>query len=92
MALNKRALVLYCSVPHTADAAPVNFYKYAHGVDAMATIIAAGYFNDVRDKLKVNDHISFMAVAAGTGNYGEATVTAVPATGNVTVAVDAAGV
>lgn len=91
MALNKRSLVLSASVPHTADGPPVNFYKYAHPTDTMATIIAAGYFNDVRDKLKVNDHISFMAVAGGVGNYGEAVVTAAPATGNVTVAVDAEG-
>lgn len=88
MAFNKRALVQFGSVPHTVDLPPVTFYQYAHGVDTMATIIAAGYFNDARDKLKVNDHISLMAVAAGVGNYGEVTVTAAPATGNVTVAVD----
>ena len=92
MALIKRQLVQYASVPHTSDVGPVTFYVYVHGVDTMATIIAAGYFNDVRDKLRVNDHIQLMAVAATTGNYGEVTVTAVPASGNVTVAVDAEGV
>jgi hypothetical protein len=63
-------------------------YLYAHGVDTLATIIAAGYFNNLRDKLAVNDMIHIMSVANGVGNRGFVTVTAVPATGNVTVAVD----
>lgn len=92
MALNIRALVQVCTVPFKTDTAPVTFFKYA-SPDTMATIIAAGYFNAARDagRIRVNDHISFMAVADGVGNYGEATFTAVPATGNVTVAVDAEG-
>lgn len=91
MSFNARSLVQVSSVPHTTDLPPVTFYFYAHGVDTMATIITAGYFNNARDKLKVNDVIKLMAVAAGTGNLGEVVVTAVPATGNVTVAVDPVG-
>lgn len=87
MALNLRSLVNYVSVPHTADAPPVNFYKYA-SADTMAAIIAAGYFNNARDVLKVNDVIEFVGVATGTGNYGRVVVTAAPASGNVTTAVD----
>jgi hypothetical protein len=88
MALNNRSLVLAISVPHTADAAPTNFYKYA-SPDAAATIVAAGYFNNVRDKLKVGDIIEAVALAGGaTADRLDLVVTAVPATGNVTVAVN----
>ena len=87
MALNNRALVLYASVPHTSDSPPVNFYKYATP-DAAAAVVAAGYFNNLRDKLKVNDVIMALCVAAGVGDIVQLIVTAAPATGNVTVAVN----
>lgn len=88
MALNNRALVQDASVPYAADTAPCNFYKYA-SADAAATIVAAGYFNNVRDKLKVGDIIEAVALA-GTASADrlELVVTAAPATGNVTVAVN----
>lgn len=86
MAFNIRSLVLVASTPvGTNDA--VNWYKYA-AADAAATVATAGYFNDARSKLKVNDAIDIMAVATGTGDQLRVTVTAAPATGNVTVAVD----
>lgn len=92
MAYLARSLVLECSVPHTSDVAPVNWYKYATA-DAVATVIAAGYFNNARDKLKVNDVIDALCVATGTADRVAVIVTAVPASGNVTVAVntDASG-
>lgn len=86
MAFNIRSLSLYASAPVDTNVA-VNFYTYATA-DAAATVLAAGYFNDARSKLQVNDVIECMAVATGTGDRLKLTVTAAPATGNVTVAVD----
>lgn len=93
MALKLQSLVLQASVPHTPDVVPVNFYCYATP-DAVATVIAAGYFNNARSKLNVNDVIDALCVATGTGDRVSVIVTAVPASGNVTVAVntDATGV
>lgn len=87
MALNIRSLVLEASVPFANDTAPINFYKYATP-DAAATVVAAGYFNNARDKLRVNDVITVMAVATGVGDILQMIVTAVPASGNITVAVN----
>lgn len=86
MSFNIRSLVLYASCPVDTNKA-VNFYKYATP-DAAATVLTAGYFNDARSKLKVNDAIEIVAVANGTGDQLRVTVTAAPASGNVTVAVD----
>jgi hypothetical protein len=92
MALALRSLVLEHSVPHTTDVAPVNWYKYATA-DAVATVIADGYFNNARDKLRVNDVIDAMCVANGVGDRVSLKVLTVPASGNVTTAVntDASG-
>lgn len=87
MALNLRALTLYASTPHTADVGSVNWYKYGTA-DVAATVLAAGYFNNARDKLRVNDCIEVLSAAAGTGDRLDVIVTAVPASGNVTVAVN----
>lgn len=56
--------------------------------DAAATVLAAGALNDNRSELKVNDIIIIMAVAGGTGDMLIVKVTAVPASGNVTIAVN----
>lgn len=88
MAFNIRSLALYFSAPYDTNK-QVNFYKYATK-DAAATVTTAGYFNDARSKLKVNDVIECMAVAGGTGDHLVLRVTAAPATGNVTVAADTA--
>lgn len=82
-----RSLVLFASTPTGVANTAVNWYVYASG-DAAATITTAGYFNGARDKLKVNDIIFVMAVAAGTGDFLALKVTAAPATGDVTVAVN----
>jgi hypothetical protein len=64
-----------------------NFYQYAHITDTLAQIAAAGYFNDFRGSLQVGDRIDVVAVATpATDSY---VVTAVPASGAVTVAVEA---
>jgi len=65
-----------------------NWYVYAT-TDADATVQAAGYFNDARDTLSVGDTIEAMTALAGTPERVVMRVTAVPTTGNVTVAVDA---
>jgi hypothetical protein len=89
MAFNKRSLVLAHSVPYAADTAPCNTYEYAT-TDAVATVIAAGYFNTARDdkKINVNDIINAQCVMGGTADFVRLIVTAVPASGNVTVAVN----
>ena len=90
MALQIRALTLTASVPVDTNKS-VGFYKYATP-DAAATVIAAGYFNDARDKLAVNDIIECVCVATGTGDRVVVRVTAVPSSGNVTVAADPSSV
>lgn len=91
MALNKRNLALFASVPTGVANKSINFYKYAIA-DALAVILAAGYFNDVRDKLHVNDVIDIVASADGAADMVSVKVTAVPAAGSdVTVAADIAG-
>lgn len=89
MALNKRSVVLANSVPYAADTPPCFIYDYAT-TDAVATVVAAGYFNGLRDdgKIKVNDYINCYCVMGGAGDKVELVFTAVPATGNVTVAVN----
>lgn len=87
MALNLRSLALVNSTPYGSAGKTVNWYNYATA-DAQATVIAAGYFNDARAKLKVNDCIDVLTVADGVGDRLGLIVTAVPASGNVTVAVN----
>lgn len=82
---NVRALALFTSSPTGTAGKSVNFYTYATE-DANATVLTAGYFNGARDKLKVNDVITCMSVAAGVGVLNMLKVTAAPSTGDVTVA------
>lgn len=69
------------------DAGSINIWAYAT-TDAAATVLAAGYFNDLRFRLSVNGIMIIMAVAGGVGDMLIVKVTAVPATGDVTVAVN----
>ncbi|RWI96090.1 hypothetical protein [Mesorhizobium sp.] len=87
-----RSLSLVNSVPYGSSGAKVNFFHYATA-DAAATVTTDGYFNAARDKLQVNDVIEAMTVAGGVGDKLSLKVTAAPASGNVTTAVntDAAG-
>lgn len=78
-----RSLALFASSVVT-PLKQVSWYTYATP-DANATVLAAGYFNNAREKLKVNDVILCVSVANGVGVLNALTVTAVPATGNVTV-------
>ena len=54
--------------------------------DATATVVAAGYFNEAREKLRVGDIIVATVGIGGTPATLVLRVTAVPGTGNVTVA------
>lgn len=85
MAFEARSLTAMWSSPYGTTGAKVTRYLYATG-DANATVLAAGYFNNARAKLKVNDIIECVSVAGGVGVVNILKVTAAPASGNVTVA------
>lgn len=93
MALNLRSLVLGPSTPYGTASKSISWYKYATP-DATATVLAPGYFNGARDKLKVNDQIDALCVADGVGDRISLSITAIPAApGDVTAVVntDASG-
>ncbi|GAW42412.1 hypothetical protein SH203_02828 [Brevundimonas sp. SH203] len=54
------------------------------GADSVATVVANGYFNDVRGELKVGDRIQ--VVAAAETAYRVLKVLTVPVAGDVTTA------
>lgn len=87
MALEKRSLCMAGSVPYANSLGRIAWYRYV-SADAVATVIAAGYFNTVRDKLAVGDTIDATCVLGGTADRVSVLVTAAPASGNVTVAVN----
>lgn len=93
MALKLRALALFASSAYTPGSV-ANYYTYAT-TDALATVIADGYFNDARAKLKAGDVIHALCnhAAASAPDYAVIRVVSAPTSGNVTVAtdVDAAG-
>lgn len=85
MALNKDQLSKVANLHSVAGAATSRqMWHYNGGADAVATVVAAGYFNDVRGFLAVGDVI--IVVAAANAAFRVLTVATVPATGNVTVA------
>lgn len=63
----------------------ISLYSYATD-DAAATVEAAGYFNSARGRLTVGTVIIASMANAGTPVLKAYVVTAVPATGNVTIA------
>lgn len=89
MALVIRNLVTMVTIPWQVNGPFFTKYGYATP-DAVATVIAAGYFNAARDagRLQVNDIIDAQCVMGGVADFVRLIVTAVPATGNVTVAVN----
>lgn len=85
MALNKNQLSKVSNLNSvTGAAASRQIWHYDAGADSVATAVGAGYFNDVRGYLFAGDVIHL--VAAGGTAFRVLTVTAVPKTGNVTVA------
>lgn len=88
MAFIRRHLIRIASLPYddAGTTRKCNIYRYATK-DALATVATAGYFNDARSILKVDDRIIVEAAIAGSSETEVYRFTAVPATGNVTVAV-----
>ena len=70
---------------HSVAGAPVSrqMWHYNAGANSVATVVANGYFNDVRGYLKVGDVV--MVVAANSAAFRVLTLATVPETGNVTV-------
>lgn len=68
-----------------------NFYFYSTN-HTLAEMIAAGYFNDSRKTVKVNDIVRAVYDKDGTAGFAILRFTAVPSTGNVTVEVESVGV
>lgn len=85
MALNKTQLSKVGNLNSVAGGSgSKQMWHYDAGADTVATVVAGGYFDGVRGFLKVGDRIDL--VAAGQTAFRVLTVTAVPASGNVTVA------
>lgn len=83
MALVKAAFTRVSTSVRDGAQSGLHFYSTA---DTTAAVVTAGYFNDVRDKIKVGD---LVLVTAGIGGVPATMVlrfVAVPATGNVTIA------
>jgi hypothetical protein len=79
------------SIPTGLGAGNVNtigFFDYA-SADAQATIAAAGYFNGAREQLTTGSVITAVGTVNATPTVEFYVVTAVPASGNVTVGVEA---
>lgn len=63
----------------------IRFLNYAHD-DVKAVVIAAGYFNEAKKDLSVGSVIDAVVNVAAAPAYVKLRVTAVPDTGDVTVA------
>jgi hypothetical protein len=82
---NLRALSLLAQSNYTpGGSANVSWLTYGT-TDALATVLAAGYFNTARDKgkIKTNDIVLGEAVSGGVGVPFSIVFTSVPASGNV---------
>jgi hypothetical protein len=86
MAHDTRRLRRYSSVPMSGGR-NIGFFNYATDNTAAETV-AAGYFNDSRAALTVGSIIDAVVDVDGTPDNIRVRVTAVPASGNVTVAYD----
>lgn len=76
------------SAAGAAQGKQVSTWLYATD-DAAATVETAGYFNNARGLLSKGDIISATMVNGGTPVLKQYVATAVPATGNVTVVLQA---
>ncbi len=84
MAYDGKALVR-TAVSYVSDTITISSSNYGTA-DAPATVETAGYFNGARAKLTVGDIIIASMGIGGTLKLKIYQVTAVPATGNVTIA------
>lgn len=85
MAHNKYRLVSAGRPVILSNTRVVKFFNLATD-DTQAQVAAAGYLNASREDLTVNSIINVVYDCAGTPGYARYRVTAVPSTGNVTVA------
>lgn len=87
-----RSMVLTNSVPNGTNQpgrpGMTCFFDYATP-DTLAAVAAAGYFNDFRGQLRPGDVVRVAAGIGGTPAHDSYVFASVPATGNVTVAVEA---
>lgn len=81
-----RSLIRTCTVP-IVPGTKVNTYKFA-STSALAILLADGFFNFARLYLQVGDVIDLIAGHGGNEELATVRVTAVPASGDVTVAAD----
>ncbi|WP_295805932.1 hypothetical protein [uncultured Nitratireductor sp.] len=90
MAFKIRQLSRYHSVSYddNGTSKKCNFYNYVT-TDPDAAAQTAGYFNDARAILNVGDSITAICDASGTPERVTLLVATVPASGDVTVAVNA---
>lgn len=84
MAHNAKALSRFSSSGYTDQTARSIFFLAT--ADAAATVLTAGYFNDSRAQLVKDDVIFAIVDINASSALLQLIVTAVPATGNVTVA------
>lgn len=84
MAFDKKVLSRFGSVAPAANST-ISFFLYASN-DAKSAIVADGYFNDAREQLQKSDLIIAVCDLDGTPDMTILRTTAVPASGNVTVA------
>ncbi len=84
-----RSLVRKASVAYPGASAPKRFQRFDHATTAaLATVLAAGYFNDWRSTLQAGDVIDVVCGLEGTVDEAKLIVLTVPATGDVTVGHD----
>lgn len=85
MALNKTQLSKVANLNSVAGGSgSKQLWHYDAGADTVVTATTAGYFNGVRGFLKAGDAMHLVAAAGAA--FRVLTVTAVPKTGDVTVA------
>ncbi len=74
----------------TGSAKQAQISKWLYGTDDAAAVVeTAGYFNSARSLLSVGDQIEASMAVASSAVSKDYVVTAVPASGNVTIALKA---
>ena len=86
MALDIRQLKRYNTITLMGNR-QVSWYNYGTN-DTAAEVVAAGYWNNARDTVKVGDCVDAIIDVDGTPDRIAFRFTAVPSTGNVTVGYD----
>lgn len=87
-ALHRVSQSMVGSTTGTAKSNLISDWRYGTD-DAAATVETAGYFNAERAALKAGDTIRASMALGGTPVFKIYVVTAAPATGNVTIALQA---